>query len=173
MTTGSILLGAALFILTALYVARPFLQAPAANARRSSQLNQLNHKETILEQIRQLEFDHETGKVPDDVYASQRQALVTEAAQVLQALDRSYQEDEVDSAIEDAIAARRVADAPVVSVKPAPRPVAAPVASSGQARGKFCPQCGQPSEPADNFCAFCGHQLASPAMDGQEQARVG
>lgn len=172
MTTGSILLGAALFILTALYVARPFLQAPATNARRSSRLNQLNHKEIILEQIRQLEFDHETGKVPDDVYASQRQALVTEAAQLLHALDQSYQEDEIDSAIEDAVAARRVGDKPVVPVRPTPAPMATPQPAR-QARGKFCSQCGQPSEPTDNFCAFCGHQLASPAMDGQEQARIG
>ena len=110
------------------------------------------------------------AKLPDDVYTSQRQVLVTEAAQVLQALDQSYQEDEVDSAIEDAIATRREVAVPAATARPA-SPVAAPE-PSGQARGKFCPKCGQPSEPADNFCAFCGHQLASPAMDGQKQARV-
>ena len=173
MTTGSILLGAALFILTALYVARPFLQAPPPPTRRSTRLNQLALKESLLEQIRQLEFDHETGKVPTEVYAEQRQVLVTEAAQVLHTLDQSYQAEDVDAAIESAVASRRELELPARPAQQALRPAPAPRAvTTTAARGKFCPQCGQPSEAADRFCAYCGHQLANPAMDGQEQARA-
>jgi len=67
--------------------------------------------------------------------------------------------DEIEAAI-----ARRRAKAPPDA--PAPKPVAprqkASAATGRASSGGFCPQCGQPADADDRFCAYCGHQLAEP-----------
>jgi hypothetical protein len=39
-------------------------------------------------------------------------------------------------------------------------------AGQGNGKGGFCPQCGQPTDVGDRFCAACGHRLSGrqPAM---------
>ena len=44
-------------------------------------------KEAILNQIRDLDFDHQTGKLPEDIDEQQRTQLLPLAAGVLQELD--------------------------------------------------------------------------------------
>ena len=153
MTTGSILLGLALLILIALFVARPFLQRPAGNERRRSSSYQAlaTRKEALLEQIRELDFDQETGKIANELYQLQRARLVSQAAALLQQLDDvvtpadpSLPAD-VDEQIEAAVARLRT------------RPAPAATASNGS--GGYCPQCGRPTDAGDKFCAACGHQL--------------
>ena len=157
MTTGSILLGAALLLLTALYVARPFLQTPSSSERRSLRLEKLAEKDAVLDEIQRLEFDHDTGKIPADFFTEQRQILVLKAAAVLQELDQSglNEDDDVDEAIERAVAALRDEPEPAST---GPMPAAKSRESDSQAR--FCSQCGQAVETGDKFCAYCGHQLA-------------
>lgn len=86
--------------------------------------------------------------------------LAAEEPAAGQPAPQSRPEPEFDE-IEAAIARRRANAEPVA---PAPMPVAPrQKATAGRASdGGFCPQCGQPADEDDRFCAYCGHQLAEP-----------
>lgn len=182
MSTGSILLGFALFLLVAFFLAYPFLlpaRRQRAAAAHSTRQQLLAEKELLLTRMQVLDFDHETGKIPDDIYEVQRLALKTAAASVLQRLDRMPADaltaaghDEIEMAvsrlrqragkisplaaatdeIEAAIAQRRRQAAPATPQSNGQPGVAA----------RFCPQCGQATDPGDKFCAHCGAALAQP-----------
>ena len=153
MTTGSILLGLALLILIALFVARPFLARPAGDERRRSSSYQVlaARKEALLAQIRELDFDQETGKIPNELYQLKRAQLVSQAAALLQQLDEVATTAEVhltadvNEQIEAAVARLRTRSAPT--------------ATSGNGSGGYCPQCGRPTDADDKFCVACGHKL--------------
>ena len=144
MAIGSILLGLALLIVAGLYLARPLLTVQPESKTYLTRRQQLEEeKEIYLAEIRALDFDHETGKVPPEVYEQQRAQLLSEAAAVLKALDEMSAEDgDVYSQIEAAVAERRHQYA---------------MSSNGQAG--FCTQCGQPLDLGDKFCAGCGQPL--------------
>lgn len=171
MTIGSILLGLALLVAVGLFVTRPLFARTPHRRRRMNEYQALQaQKEAILVEIRALDFDFETGKVPEEEYRSLREAYVSEAADLLMqldVLDETFLEAEpaatperavrpADDEIEAAIARRRakVATAPSEPKK---------ASQDGQlAGGGFCPQCGQPADADDRFCAHCGHQLIQP-----------
>jgi hypothetical protein len=143
MTTGSLLLGLALFLLVLLFLARPFLAARAGPTAVSATPRQqlLAQKASLLDNIHALDFDHETGKLPTAVYQPQRQHLLEAAAIVLQQLDElgnnpAYQQRNAE--IEAAVAKLR---------------------QSRTVPARFCPQCGQPVAASDKFCAACGQRL--------------
>ena len=166
MTTGSILLAISLLMLVGLYLARPFLVPEAAFSDPSAieQARQQLHtqKEALLAEIKQLDFDHETGVIPAEVYARQRPQLMQQAAALLQHIDRLPDAD-VDEAIEAAVAHLR--QAVVVNEKYEGEAAAAPPATvhaspaSPTSTVNFCAQCGQRIDPGDKFCAQCGRQL--------------
>jgi hypothetical protein len=207
MTIGSIILGLALVILVGIFVIRPLLVPEQQRRRRLSRRQMLEtEKEALVAQIRLLDLDVETGKMPEEVYQQQRGQLMDEAAAVLQQLDELAGERSTvdagagpvpadpEAAVEAAIARRRgaraVAGGAAVSGLPAAGPdaaieaavarrrqkapaspeaqpqetppVPATAAESRASNGKagFCPQCGQPTDAGDRFCAHCGHRLS-------------
>ncbi|MFZ0548845.1 MAG: zinc ribbon domain-containing protein [Candidatus Promineifilaceae bacterium] len=88
MSIGSILLGAALILLVGLFLARPFLLSGVRyDQQRTMRQELLNRKEAILTQIQVLEFDYETGTLPELDFKQQRRQLVAEAADTLKKLD--------------------------------------------------------------------------------------
>ncbi len=186
MTIGSLLLGLALLVGVGLFVTRPVFRRDPQRRRRMSQRRALTlQKEAVLTEIRALDFDYETGKVSEEEYQQQREAKVAEAAELLQridALDERFLETDTAPATADqpaaesqldrkldeieAAIARRRAKAPPARAVPAPaateayqKTTVAPAKVSGDS---FCPQCGQPADANDRFCAYCGHRLAQP-----------
>lgn len=143
-------------------------------------------KEGLLELIRSLDFEHETGKIPDEEYAKQREQLLHEAAAVLKMLDKlapaagngATPDAAVERDIEAAIAALRQAkdDPRPQGGRRASQPVAAganaeieaavqsvrraPTPATPQAGAGYCPNCGKARDAADKFCAYCGNPLA-------------
>lgn len=116
----------------------------------------LAQKEATLEEIRALDFDYETNKLPEPAYQAQRTHLMEIAAETLKALDELGTErppDDVAAQIEAAINRVRAQkqDAGTAAAVPA------------NGRTRFCPQCGSPVDAADKFCGSCGHKLAVPA----------
>ncbi len=115
MDIGSILLSLALFLLVAAFVARPLLdRANAANASAGPADDLISQREAILIELRDLDFDHETGKVSEDDYATQRARLVAKGVEILKALaavsttGRAVSAPaSLDDEIENAVAARR------------------------------------------------------------------
>lgn len=164
MTIGAILLGVALAVLVGLILARPLLQASREEQGRLSQRQLLlAEKEAILAQIRDLDFDHDTGKMPDEIHQHQRAQLMNKAADILKQLEQLAGKtplptvpavdgaaDDVDVDIEAAVA--RLRQTRQGQIAPKPR-----LASTNG--GGFCPQCGSRFDAGDNFCVSCGHKL--------------
>ena len=199
MSTGSILLGLALFLGVAFFLAHPFLlpsrqpdtsrhATPAASSRQPL----LAAKEVLLVRLRALDFDYETGKIPADIYESQRLTLKMETVGVLRQLDaltpatppaaglgdeieaavaarrghagRAASPTAVEGEIEAAVARRRHQGAPAKS--------AAPAQANGQPVARFCPRCGQRTDVGDKFCAGCGTPLAQPASETESSWKL-
>lgn len=180
---GSILLGLALLFLIALYVGRPFLQARLYDDEELSEHDALlAQKEALLEQIRILDFEHETGKMPGEEHQQQRAQLVQQAAAVLKQLDAlepvqasngapSRVEQEIEAAIAglrnvpDTAGAPDPIEAAVQNLRGAAATTdssAAPVREANDGAGKaqhFCSQCGNPRDAGDKFCAYCGSRF--------------
>lgn len=175
-SVGPLLLALAVLLVVSLYVFRPFLIPHRTRARRLSDREALAaQKDAYLEQIRALDFDFQTDKIAQVEYERQRADLVQAAADVLRRLEQmpDSRYDNTDDRIEAAVARLRHREAapsvpqtaPQTAPQSAPRPFlqpAAAVADGGPlpAGGRnFCPQCGLKVEPADRFCANCGHKL--------------
>ena len=96
MTEAALALAALLAIAVVVYVARPFLLDPEAkedvldepspDERRRLEL--LEARDRALAALKELEFDHRTGKIADEEYRASVGELRGEAARALDALDK-------------------------------------------------------------------------------------
>jgi hypothetical protein len=92
--------GVALAALVVLLVALPFLREPAADDDRldapteaeEARLTLVEERDRALAALRELEFDHRTGKITDDDYRREIGPLRQQAAATLRALEGSPQE---------------------------------------------------------------------------------
>ena len=155
----ALLIGAALLVALYIFVSQPLRRAHQAPDTESQLETLVAQRESLYTQIRELDFDHATGKVTDADYTPLRDRLKAEAAGVLRQIDHligSLPAGEVDS-IEQAVAARRkrrpaAADADLEAAIAARRKRAAALA---------CRHCGNPLNPNDSFCARCGTPVAT------------
>ena len=91
-----LVLGGLLAVACVLLVARPFLREPAPEHDRLEEPGTREEERIALEEerdralaaLKELEFDHRTGKVSDDDYRELVGPLRQAAAAALQALDR-------------------------------------------------------------------------------------
>jgi hypothetical protein len=156
MTTGSMLLALALLVLTGLYVLRPLLVPWYHRSTHMGTRELLEHdKAGVLEHIRALEFEFETGKLPEAEYERDRAALLQQAAGLLRQIEQLPPETDLDGRIEAAIRQWRQESPPA---KAAPL-VQSPAAGVVSTIGRFCTQCGTPAAPDHRFCAKCGAPL--------------
>ncbi len=105
-------------------------QFEAANGdeRLDSLLSQRNN---VFDAIKDLEFDHTTGKLSDEDYRQMRARYDVQAAEVLQKMDA------------------------VTAAKARPR---ARAGAAGAGR-TACGKCGAKVQSADRFCPVCGSKL--------------
>lgn len=94
MTEAALVLAAVLAIVAVLFVARPFLRASGREERAAppgaaelERLALVEERDRALAALKELEFDHRTGKVSDADYAEALPTLRREAAAALAALD--------------------------------------------------------------------------------------
>ena len=96
MTTVALVLAAILAVAAVLFVARPFLREPDARndelappgEAQLERLRLVEERDRALAALKELEFDHRTGKISDEDYARLVGPLRGEAAEALAALDR-------------------------------------------------------------------------------------
>lgn len=177
MDWGSVILSLVLLGLVALVIARPVIRQRRSSSKSSSVAEALRaEREAILTALRDLDFDHATGKVCADDYQPQRAELLARGVAVLKQMDaqpaatnhnghsgdslerriaarrRRLPADSSDDALEAAIAARRR------SVRqPSPETANCPHCRAlVRAEDKFCFQCGQ---FLDQRCGQCGSQV--------------
>jgi zinc-ribbon domain len=172
MDIGSIFVFIALLLIVGLFVSRPLFEnrsvAVSQTEQRYSSL--MADRDRVLDSIRELDMDNEMGKLPPDLYASQRTELVRQGVEILQQLDDLQAIEpqlEGDRQLGQALAApvenpsqaetagMRVDDASsfdhdlenLVSVRRQGHSVKA---------AGFCPKCGNPVQQHDRFCSRCG-----------------
>jgi hypothetical protein len=93
--TAGLLLGALLALAVVVYVAAPFLREPEAPVDRLVEPDDLElrrlalieHRDRSQDALRELEFDHRTGKLSDEDYRALVGPLRREAAEALRALE--------------------------------------------------------------------------------------
>jgi hypothetical protein len=93
-------LAAVVAVLAVVFVARPFLRDPAPASDRLDELAPearqrlalAEERDRALAALKELEFDHRTGKVSDDDYRAQVGPLRRRAAEALRALDSREQD---------------------------------------------------------------------------------
>ena len=149
MDIGSILAGLALTLLTVAFVALPLIQHRGKGVtdteRLSSELQA--GRDRVLNSLQELEMDFNTGKILEEDYREQRQALMKEGAGILRQIDVlnaggdvSPKGDEIDDEIEAAIAQIR--------------------SEKEDRNDGFCPSCGSEVKADDLFCIRCGNTLS-------------
>jgi hypothetical protein len=95
MNAVAVAMGAALAVLAVLFVARPFLREPAPRDDRLGEPGEVERRRLALAEerdralaaLKELEFDHRTGKVSDEDYRAQVGPLRRAAAEALKALE--------------------------------------------------------------------------------------
>ena len=162
MDIGSIFLILALFLLTALYVARPlFERRSLAVSQEEQDLSALlAERDRILSALSELDFDHALGKIPEADYPVHRKQLLQRGAAILRQLDE-YQKgahadfrDRLELSQNDAVESAQ-ADDPIEAL------IAARRRSRQDPSGGFCPQCGGAVARSDRFCPKCGEPLST------------
>jgi hypothetical protein len=89
-------LAAMLAVIAVVFVARPFLRDPSPASDRLDELAPearerlalAEERDRALAALKELEFDHRTGKISDEDYRAQVGPLRRQAAEVLRALER-------------------------------------------------------------------------------------
>jgi hypothetical protein len=90
---------AAFAVIAVVFVSRPFLRDPAPASDRLDELapdarqrlTLFEERDRALDALKELEFDHRTGKVSDDDYRAQVGPLRRSAAEALRALEAGEQ----------------------------------------------------------------------------------
>ena len=98
--TAALVLGALLALLVVAFVARPFLREPAPRSDRLDELGEaerrrlelVEERDRALAGLKELEFDHRTGKVTDADYREQLGPMRRRAAEALKAVDTRAEE---------------------------------------------------------------------------------
>jgi hypothetical protein len=177
MDIGSIFLVLGLFVLVALYIAKPLLdkKSVAVSQEEHDLSALLAEKDRMVTTLQELEFDHLLGKIPEDDYPALHTALMQRGADILRKIDE-FQPPVGAPAAEDrleaAISARRLATAQAgAPARNGDNGVRVPddaleqmIANRRRGRqekaGGFCPKCGGVVQQSDRFCPKCGASLA-------------
>jgi hypothetical protein len=93
--TLALVVGAVLAVASVVLVAAPFLREPAAaddrlaqpDATQQRRLARAEERDRALDALKELEFDHRTGKVSDEDYREQVSPLRQRAAAALREAD--------------------------------------------------------------------------------------
>lgn len=160
MSAGSILIGLLLFAATIPLVIKPLLnhQRLQPALARAVPVSSVDQHQAALLALRDLEFDHRTGKVTDEDYAQLRTDLLVQAAATIDAPDK--RPVDVDALIEQAVRSRRQTNVDgVIEVAVRSRRQT----QAAMQTANFCPKCGRQAHVDDRFCAGCGANLTLTA----------
>jgi len=155
------LLSALLVSLLALaYVVLPLLtrQAPLLQVEDDRLTDLLARKDGALRAIKDLEFDHQVGKISGEDYERFNQRLSRQAIVLIQQLEKIAPESSaLDTQIEAEIAQRRKALSPAATQRSATNGSSTNGSTNAT---RFCTECGAQLEANHKFCANCGAPVA-------------
>jgi hypothetical protein len=189
MELGSLFVIFALLILVGLFVSRPFFEKQPV--QESAGVDPTDHelsslmaeRDRVLNALQELDFDAALGKIPEEDYPPQREALLKQGVVILRRIDelqpQGSQTQNAEERLHAAVAARQSASGLDTSggiqpITTMPRnghlvngepddEIEALLANrrrerQGKASG-FCPQCGSAVQKTDRFCPKCGEKI--------------
>jgi phage protein D len=165
MDIGAVFLTLAILTLVVMFLAQPYLEkrTKIVSAEELEHSTLLAERDRYINALKELDFDHEMGKIPAEDYPVQRADLLKKGAEALRQLDEyeGAKSTSAEDRLEAVIAARR-ADA-VGTQEPAPSTdddleamIAARRSKRKAKSAGFCPNCGHPIMANDKFCTNCG-----------------
>ncbi len=169
MDFGSVFLILALAIAVGVFVGRPFFEPEPAVERISQQAlrpeeqrrsSLLAERDRLVNAVRELEFDHALGKIPEEDYPVQREALLMTGAEVLkqiEALPPEISRSRKRAAGEPVELLRN--GLPAGPVDELEEMILAHRRARQEKAVGFCPSCGKPLRKSDQFCPRCGAAL--------------
>lgn len=134
----------------ALFVAAPLTEG-FLRRKRSANLEfiQLQHeRELSLQGLRELEFDHEMGKLDESDYQSLKANLENHALTAMRGLERLAQ-----ASRPTLVRLASIRSSGSTAIQLSPRPF------------NFCPQCGSRAAVGYRFCPVCGTVLVTAPRD--------
>lgn len=123
------------------YVAGPLWRKsqPEKIKGENGRLKELTERrDTLLAAIKEIEFDHQTGKVSDEDFAEINARYRSEVMTILRRMDHLSGNGNSAVKLEEQLRVLR---------------------SQRRNGGRFCVQCGQSVNATDRFCSACGLQL--------------
>lgn len=115
-------------------------------------------KSVLMQSLRDIEFDHETGKLSDEDYERLKRKYEHRAVRVMRDLDDlrgdADRDEEIDSALERRLHERANRVPETTGDHP-----------DDASAGIECPECGKGLEPEARFCSRCG----TPLEDSPEE----
>ncbi len=130
-------------------------------------------KRALLEGLRELDFDHEAGKLSDEDHREERERLRVVTKDVMRAIDAAIGPHRpaalaLVEAAEKAALAEAGGAVPAVPAAPEPEPPPAseeqPPAQQVFADRRSCPNCATENEVDATFCKRCATRLATEAL---------
>lgn len=174
MSIGAILIGAAMVVLAVPFVIKPLLKSKQNDQpdldNEELDIPRDRYSELLLA-IRDLEFDHQIGKITEEDYSGLRETYLAQAAIALEAQEKH--DAELDAQLEQAIQLRREkksASRMCVQCGMTLEPTDRFCRACGKAVEATCPKCGRKLQPHDLFCNSCGASIAivntQPSVEG-------
>jgi hypothetical protein len=177
MDIGSIFLILAILIPVVIYISRPIMERSAASVNYAEHdlSTLLAERDQVVVTLQELDDDYNLGKIPPEIYPTQRLTLLQNGADILRKID-AYKmtpatgtaEDRLEAAIlvrqltsdstQDSIRKNGNAVPPVPDDDLEQKIASRRRLRQGKAGG-FCPKCGRPVQKVDRFCPKCGATL--------------
>jgi hypothetical protein len=169
---GSLLLITAIIILVSYIVSRPFFTSGHSTRSENDETAEfikveqkvsglMSEKDRLFAALQELDADHDLGKLPADVYTSERARLLQTAARVLRAIDETEAQlkplEPVENGNNTAVSEIPLQDGALDGVE---EMVAARRRSRNEKSAGFCPHCGKVIQKSDQFCPACGSKVS-------------
>jgi len=122
-------------------------------------------KDSTLRALKDLEFDHQVGKLTEEDYGRFYERLSRQAVALIGQIEKiTPQVTGLDDVLEAEIArGRRVLTGRNGAAKPPMTSAAKPLDAPAGAASQFCTECGTRLQPGFKFCASCGTPVAQLA----------
>jgi hypothetical protein len=166
-----------MILLVAAYVLQPLAGSGRGGYRDSNrELSALQaERDRVLDSIQEIDMDHSMGKVSEEDYQRQRQALALNGAEILRKIDKlqlspdakpggKSPEMELEAAVAELRGKNSVASSELEAAvaeerggSSAPGPQIAQ--TSSDSIEEACPTCGERILHEDRFCSNCGETL--------------